>query len=98
MATVALQTVGFAFAGPVGGAVGGLLGGFLDSLLLDALSPTQTQKGPRLSSIDITTAQEGSPIPRVYSKRVRVERTNLLWINELETVKITESVGSGTGS
>ena len=70
MATLLLGAAGAALGsifGPtaaiIGQAVGALAGNMVDNALL---TPRRSAAGPRLSTVSPFSAEEGTPIPRIY--------------------------------
>jgi len=62
MATIALQTVGTIFLGPLGGMAGAAIGSYIDqNYLMPALFPQDPVQGPRLSDLKFSSASEGDP-------------------------------------
>ena len=90
MATLALTTVGTAFAGPLGGAIGGLIGQSIDQGLFGGAM----RRGPRLGDLSVQTSSYGSPIPRIYG-RMRVAGT-VVWATDLEEEESIEGGGKGS--
>ncbi|MEO0679012.1 MAG: glycoside hydrolase/phage tail family protein [Pseudomonadota bacterium] len=104
MATIVLASLGASLGaglggtiagvalGPIAGQVaGGLAGQAIDGLLFGGGSSPQAIVGPRLQSLDVTTAQEGTPIPDVEG-RARVPG-HVIWATRYEEVETTEDVG-----
>ena len=77
MATLVLGAVGSAIGGAFGGAIlgfsGAAIGGFIgstigsvvDSWIISSLAPTQRIEGARMDNLRITSATEGTVIPRL---------------------------------
>jgi len=78
MATVVLQTIGYAFGGPIGGAIGAVVGGLIDQELFGP----DDQDGPRLEDLGITTSSYGKGIPLIYGPGNRVSG-NVIWATDL---------------
>jgi hypothetical protein len=58
-----------------------------------ALQPKPAaQKPPSLSEIDVPTAEQGKPIPKVFG-RVIVQSPNIIWYGDLGYRKIKSSGG-----
>jgi GTA TIM-barrel-like domain/Putative phage tail protein len=103
MATLLLGAAGAALGGIfgptaaiIGQAIGALAGNMVDNALL---TPRRSVSGPRLSTVSPFTAEEGTPIPRIYGA-ARVPGT-LIWSTRLEEITSTsrqggKSLGGGT--
>lgn len=99
MATLVLGAVGSALGGAVGGsilglsgaAIGGMIGSSIgsvaDAWLISKLSPQQRIEGARLDSLRVTSASEGTVIPRLFG-RMRIGGT-LIWATDFRE-EITE--------
>jgi hypothetical protein len=48
------------------------------------------QKPPSLSEIDVPTAAQGKPVPKVFGKRI-VQSPNIVWYGDLGYNKVTQS-------
>jgi hypothetical protein len=81
--------------GAVGGAVGTAAGSIVDSLLISALMPGQSQSGPRLADLRVTSATEGAPIARVFGK-MRLGG-NLIWATDFKEKVNRDRVGGKGG-
>jgi hypothetical protein len=96
MATLVLQTAGAAVGGlfgPLGATVGRAVGGLAGALVDRALIGGERSEGARLSSLEVQTADEGRPIPRVYG-RVRIAGT-VIWATRLEEEAVDQGGGKG---
>ncbi len=103
MATLLLGAAGAALGGIfgptaaiLGQAIGALAGNMVDNALL---TPRRSVTGPRLSTVSPFSAEEGTPIPRIYGA-ARIPGT-LIWATRLEEVTSTsrqggKSLGGGT--
>ena len=80
----------------IGGMIGSSIGSVIDSALMASLSPGQRIEGARLDSLRITSATEGTVIPRLYG-RMRLGG-NIIWATDfLEEVNTSSSGGKGGG-
>jgi len=80
----------------IGGMIGSSIGSVIDSALLASLSPGQRIEGARLDSLRITSATEGTVIPRLYG-RMRLGG-NIIWATDfVEEVNTSSSGGKGGG-
>ena len=80
----------------IGGMIGSSIGSVIDSALVASLSPGQRIEGTRLDSLRITSATEGSVIPRLFG-RMRLGG-NIIWATDFsEEVNTTSSGGKGGG-
>lgn len=60
-------------------------------VLAIALAPrTPGQKPASLEEIDVPTAQEGKPIPKVFGRRI-VQSPNIVWYGDLGYNKVKKS-------
>ncbi|MGO4561496.1 baseplate multidomain protein megatron [Rhizobiales bacterium 3FA27D7] len=103
MATILLglagASLGAAF-GPIGliagRAIGALIGSMADQALVSALTPAQKREGPRLTSSDVQTSTEGSPINRLYGRARTAGQ--LFWATRFEEeIRKEKSGGKGFG-
>ncbi len=107
MATLVLGAVGSAlgagFGGTIlglsgaaiGGLVGSSIGSVVDSFLLSSLTPGQRIEGARLDSLRITSATEGTVMPRLFG-RMRIGG-NILWATDFREEVVTTRSGGGKG-
>lgn len=104
MAQILLTTVASAaarglpaFAQQLIGTAANVAGGLIDKALFGKKTRRQVE-GPRLDSLSILSATEGSPILRVYG-RARIAGT-IIWATRLreEIVTTTESTSGGKGA
>lgn len=109
MATLALgvlgSTVGGAVLPSIGGltgaaigqAAGALAGRFIDQALFAPSGQTRQHEGPRLKDVNVSSASEGAPIPKIYG-RARLGG-QLIWATpfEEEIITRTQSTGSASG-
>jgi hypothetical protein len=106
MATLVLGAVGSAlgagFGGTIlglsgaaiGGLVGSSIGSVVDSYLLASLTPGQRIEGARLDGLRITSATEGTVLPRLFG-RMRLGG-NIIWATDFrEEIVTTETQGGG---
>ena len=98
MATLLLAAAGSAagglfgsFGALVGQGIGAIAGSFLDKALIGALTGPQKQKGPRLTSVDITASTEGAAITRVAG-RSRIAG-QMIWATRFDEQARTETTG-----
>lgn len=93
MATVVLGGIGSAIAGPVGGAIGSALGSYIDqAFIFPAIfgGPEDINiEGRKLDDLNLQTATEGAPIPKVYGPGNRLAG-NVIWVSDLIEVKTVE--------
>ena len=99
MATIILQAAGAylggligATAATIGTAAGAVAGYLLDQALLNSATRIE---GPRLASAPPLTAEDGSPVPRLYGT-ARLGAT-LIWATRFEEVRTTERRGAKGG-
>lgn len=103
MSTILLGSVGSVIGGlfgPIGAlvgrAIGTLAGSMIDTAIINALTPPVRHEGPRLTTTDIQTSTEGTPINRVYG-RARMAG-QIIWATRFqEVVKTEKSGGKGGG-
>jgi hypothetical protein len=107
MATLVLGAVGSAIGGAFGGtilglsgaAIGGLvgssIGSVVDSYLLASLTPGQRVEGARLDGLRITSATEGTVLPRLFG-RMRLGG-NIIWATDFREEIVTTSTRAGGG-
>jgi len=80
----------------IGGMIGSSIGSVIDSALVASLSPGQRIEGARLDSLRITSATEGTVVPRLFG-RMRLGG-NIIWATDFsEEVNTTSSGGKGGG-
>lgn len=107
MATLLLQTAGFALGtvigGPIGGligrAAGGLAGYAVDQELIARATPARRIEGPRLKELGVQASSEGAPVPRMYG-RARLAG-QIIWATQFEeeaTTTVTKSGGKFGGT
>lgn len=82
MATLVLNALGMAVAGPAGAAVGSLIGSMIDRELI--FKP-KGRKGARLKDLAVQSSQYGAAIPRIYG-RMRVAGT-VIWATDFKEEK-----------
>jgi len=98
MATIVLGAVGSSVAGPIGAIVGSTVGSVIDNFLISKLFPQdQNVTGPRLDSLQFSTAGEGTPIEWVLGPKTGVSG-HVLWRDTLEEVENQEDVQAGPSS
>lgn len=100
MATILLGLAGASLGGifgPIGAivgrAAGALIGSIADRAIVSALTPPA--RGPRLTTTDIQTSTEGSPVNRLYG-RARVSG-QVIWATRFEETMRREGGGKGFG-
>lgn len=98
MATVLLGMAGASFGSAfgslgviVGRAGGAMIGSFVDQAIVSALTPAQKRQGPRLTTTDIQTSTEGSPINRIYGRARTAGQ--VMWATRFEEEISTERQG-----
>ena len=98
MATVLLGIAGASLGGIfgpigviVGRAAGALVGSMLDQAIVSALTPPMRREGPRLTTTDIQTSTEGSPMNRVYGRARTAGQ--VIWATRFEEEVTTERQG-----
>ncbi len=94
MATILLQTAGSAlggFLGPVGSVIGGAVGAIAGNAIDKAIFGRRTISTPGLEGARIASADEGSPIARVYGT-MRIAGS-LIWATRFEEEITTERQG-----
>lgn len=98
MATVLLGLAGGLIAGPVGStafligqAIGGIVGSFADQAIISALTPPMRREGPRLTTTDIQTSTEGSPVNRIYGRARTAGQ--VIWATRFEEEIVIEKEG-----
>ncbi len=107
MATLVLGAAGSALGGylggavlgvsaaTIGGAVGSTVGSVVDSWIVGALQPDQHVEGSRLDSLRVTSATEGTTIPRLFG-RMRIGG-NIIWATDFSEHATTTAQGGGKG-
>lgn len=95
MGTVVFGTIGGAIGsvfGPLGAlagrAIGSLLGGALDRAIISSLTPAIQREGPRLTTTDIQTSTEGSPVNRIFGRARTAGQ--IIWATRFEEVVTRE--------
>lgn len=95
MATVLLGMAGASlgaafgtFGAIAGQAVGAMLGGMVDRAIISSLTPAIRREGPRLTTTDIQTSTEGSPINRIFGRARSAGQ--IIWATRFEEVVTTE--------
>lgn len=97
MATIAGQVIGTAIGGPIGGAIGAAIGSYIDNrFILPALFPQKDVQGPRVDSIQLSFASEGSNLVRAFGPYCKNEAT-CIWLSTIREVSTEEEVGKGGG-
>jgi hypothetical protein len=92
MAQVVLGGIGAAVGGGVGRIIGSTLGGMLDRSLVASLEAPR-QNGPRLNTLALQGAAEGSPMACVFG-RARVAG-QVIWAARFQEGRKTSSAGKG---
>jgi hypothetical protein len=82
-------------AATIGGAIGTMAGSVVDSWIVGALQPDQRYEGARLDSLRVTSATEGTTIPRVFG-RMRLGG-NIIWATDFTEHVSTTTQGGGKG-
>ena len=82
-------------AGTIGGAIGTMAGSVVDSWIVGSLQPDQRYEGARLDSLRVTSATEGTTIPRVFG-RMRLGG-NIIWATDFTERVSTTTQGGGKG-
>ncbi|SHF42076.1 Putative phage tail protein [Ruegeria intermedia] len=82
-------------AATIGGAIGTMAGSVVDSWIVGSLQPDQRYEGARLDSLRVTSATEGSTIPRVFG-RMRLGG-NIIWATDFTEHVSTSTQGGGKG-
>ncbi|PRX28669.1 Putative phage tail protein [Meinhardsimonia xiamenensis] len=82
-------------AATIGGAIGTMAGSVVDSWIVGSLQPDQRYEGARLDSLRVTSATEGTTIPRVFG-RIRLGG-NIIWATDFTEHVNTTTQGGGKG-
>ncbi len=82
-------------AATIGGAIGTMAGSVVDSWIVGSLQPDQRYEGARLDSLRVTSATEGTTIPRVFG-RMRLGG-NIIWATDFTEHVNTTTQGGGKG-
>lgn len=82
-------------AATIGGAIGTMAGSVVDSWTVGSLQPDQRYEGARLDSLRVTSATEGTTIPRVFG-RMRLGG-NIIWATDFAEHVSTSTQGGGKG-
>lgn len=99
MASLLFSTGGAAIGamfGPIGAVLGRVAGAVIGNAIDQALlggGGGRTVEGPRLTDLDVMTASEGAPIPRVYG-RARLSG-QVIWATDLEEVVSSRTEDAG---
>jgi len=101
--TVAGQAIGASIGGgllgisaaTIGGAIGTMAGSVVDSWIVGSLQPDQRYEGARLDSLRVTSATEGTTIPRLFG-RMRLGG-NIIWATDFTEHVSTTTQGGGKG-
>ncbi|MBZ0139156.1 MAG: glycoside hydrolase TIM-barrel-like domain-containing protein, partial [Pseudorhodoplanes sp.] len=101
MASLVLTVAGYAVGGPIGALVGSFAGSFIDRKLFapPPVTINNTQEGPRLTDLFVTSSSEGAPMLRVIG-RMRVSPQMIWATNFREVVTVstqTQTSGGGGG-
>ncbi|CUA90595.1 Putative phage tail protein/GTA TIM-barrel-like domain [Chelatococcus sambhunathii] len=101
MASLVLTVAGYAVGGPIGALVGSFAGSFIDRKLFapPPVNINNTQEGPRLTDLFVTSSSEGAPVLRVIG-RMRVSPQMIWATNFREVVTVstqTQTSGGGGG-
>ena len=79
----------------IGGMIGSAVGSVVDSWIVGSLQPDQRYEGARLDSLRVTSATEGTTIPRVFG-RMRLGG-NIIWATDFTEHVSTTTQGGGKG-
>ncbi len=82
-------------AATIGGAIGTMAGSVVDSWIVGSLQPDQRYEGARLDSLRVTSATEGTTIPRLFG-RMRLGG-NIIWATDFTEHAATTTQGGGKG-
>ncbi|MEC3860140.1 glycoside hydrolase TIM-barrel-like domain-containing protein [Mesobacterium sp. TK19101] len=82
-------------AATIGGAIGTMAGSVVDSWIVGSIQPDQRYEGARLDSLRVTSATEGTTIPRVFG-RMRLGG-NIIWATDFTEHVSTSTQGGGKG-
>ncbi len=82
-------------AAAIGGAIGTMAGSVVDSWIVGSLQPDQRYEGARLDSLRVTSATEGTTIPRLFG-RMRLGG-NIIWATDFTEHVSTTTQGGGKG-
>ncbi len=93
MATLILQAVGSAIAGPIGAAIGAIAGTVIDRTLIGG--PNINREGPRLTDLAVQNSSFGEALPLVYGT-VRLAG-NIIWSRGLIERRSDQTQGGGKG-
>jgi hypothetical protein len=91
MATLILQAVGSAIAGPIGAAIGAIAGTVIDRALIGG--PSVKREGPRLTDLTVQNSSFGEALPLVYGT-VRLAG-NIIWSSGLIERRSDQTQGGG---
>jgi hypothetical protein len=94
MATLILQAVGSAVAGPIGAAIGAIAGSFIDRAIIGG--PNVQREGPRLSDLSVQNSSYGQALPLTYGT-VRLAG-NIIWSTGLIERRSEQKQGGKSGS
>ncbi|RJY09682.1 phage tail protein [Aurantiacibacter aquimixticola] len=89
MATLVLSSVGSAILGPIGAVFGSSIGSKIDAEIFG----TDSNEGPRLTELKVTTSSYGAPVPRHFGT-MRAAGT-IIWATDLQ--ETSEKTGGGKG-
>lgn len=88
-------------SGMIGGAIGGMVGSYIDSQFIFPTifgAASQTLTGPRLDSLQIQSASEGTAIKLCFGPENRIAGTIIYLSDLIETVStVTSHAGKGMG-
>ena len=82
-------------AATIGGAIGTMAGSVVDSWIVGSLQPDQRYEGARLDSLRVTSATEGTTIPRLFG-RMRLGG-NIIWATDFTEHISSTTQGGGKG-
>jgi Putative phage tail protein len=94
MATLILQTIGSALAGPIGAALGAIAGTVIDRAIIGG--PNIQREGPRLTDLTVQNSSYGEALPLTYGT-VRIAG-NIIWSSGLIERRSEQTQGGKSGS
>jgi hypothetical protein len=94
MATLILQAIGSAIAGPIGAAIGAIAGTVIDRAIIGG--PNVQREGPRLADLTVQNSSYGEAWPLTYGT-VRIAG-NIIWSNGLIERRSEQTQGGKSGS
>jgi Putative phage tail protein len=94
MATLILQAIGSAIAGPIGAAIGAIAGTVIDRAIIGG--PNVQREGPRLTDLTVQNSSYGEAWPLTYGT-VRIAG-NIIWSSGLVERRSEQTQGGKSGS